>query len=100
MYYPGTLLYHLIYMRQLMKSDYEVSVEGPSIILEHRLRKLYPAVKQIHGKCGTLLYESQMMDTRMNLHALLTASVDGFIPGMKGATLANYTEFIDFVKNP
>jgi len=29
----------------------------------------------------------------MNLHALLTASIDGFIPGMKGTTLANYVEF-------
>lgn len=45
------------------------------------------------------MYESQMMDTRMNLHALLTASVEGYIPGMKGATLANYVEFVDFVKD-
>jgi glycerol-3-phosphate dehydrogenase len=44
--------------------------------------------------------ETQMMDTRMNLHALFTASVDNFIPGMKGANLANYVEFRDFIKNP
>ena len=100
MYYPGTLLYHLMYVRQLMKSDYEVSIEGPSMILKHKLRQLYPEVAPIHGKCGTLLYESQMMDTRMNLHALLTASVEGFIPGQKGATLANYVEFVDFTKDP
>lgn len=81
MYYPGTVFYHLIYLRQLMKSNYEVSIEGPSMILKHKLRQFYPEVSEIHGKCGTLLHESQMMDTRMNLHALLTASVEGFIPG-------------------
>ena len=35
----------------------------------------------------------------MNINSLLTASVDKFIPGMKGATLANYVEFKDFVKD-
>lgn len=99
MYYPGTLFYHLIYLRQLMKSNYDLSIEGPSMILKHKLRQLYPEVSPIHGKCGTVLYESQMMDSRMNLHALLTASVDGFIPGQKGAALANYVEFVDFLKD-
>ena len=36
----------------------------------------------------------------MNLHALLTASIEGFIPGMKGATLANYVDFQSFTKDP
>jgi hypothetical protein len=40
-----------------------------------------------------------MMDGRMNLNALLTASIEGFIPGMKGANLANYVEFRDYIKN-
>jgi glycerol-3-phosphate dehydrogenase len=33
-----------------------------------------------------------MLDGRMNLNSLFTASIDEFIPGMKGASLANYTE--------
>jgi len=37
--------------------------------------------------------EAQMHDSRMNLNTLFTAAVDEFIPGMKGATLANYVEF-------
>ena len=41
-----------------------------------------------------------MMDTRMNLHALFTASIEGFIPGMRGATLANYVDFQSFSKDP
>lgn len=35
----------------------------------------------------------------MNLNCLFTASIDEFYPGMKGATLANYCEFLDFVKD-
>jgi len=45
------------------------------------------------------MYETQMMDSRMNLNALLTASIDKYIPGMKGANLVNYTEFVDFIKD-
>lgn len=35
----------------------------------------------------------------MNINSLLTASIDDFIPGMKGAVLANYTEMRSFTKN-
>ncbi len=35
----------------------------------------------------------------MNMSTLLTASIDKFIPGMKGANLANYVEFQDFMKD-
>ncbi len=40
-----------------------------------------------------------MHDSRMNLNTLFTAAVDGYIAGMKGATLANYVEFVDFIKD-
>jgi hypothetical protein len=40
-----------------------------------------------------------MNDSRLNLTALFTAATDHLIPGMKGATLANYVEFRDFIKN-
>ena len=39
-----------------------------------------------------------MIDGRMALNGLLTSSISGFIPGMKGSILANYTEFVDFIK--
>jgi hypothetical protein len=39
------------------------------------------------------------MDTRMNILALNTATIDRFIPGMKGASAANYVEFQNFIKN-
>jgi hypothetical protein len=36
--------------------------------------------------------EAQMHDSRMNLNTLFTAAIEGYIKGMVGATLANYTE--------
>lgn len=35
----------------------------------------------------------------MNLISLLTSTIDKYIPGMKGANIANYVEFVDFIKN-
>jgi len=40
-----------------------------------------------------------MNDSRMNINSLLTASIDEYIPGMKGAVLANYTEMKSFTKD-
>lgn len=89
----------MMYLKQLMSSNYDVGVDGPKLIFKNKLRQLFPAITQIHGQSGVLMNETQMMDTRMNLHALLTASIDSFIPGMKGANLANYVEFKEYIKN-
>lgn len=35
----------------------------------------------------------------MNLNAILTSTVNQYVPGMKGANIANYTEFVDYIKN-
>lgn len=35
----------------------------------------------------------------MNLSALMTATIEKYIPGMKGANIANYVEFQDFIKD-
>jgi glycerol-3-phosphate dehydrogenase len=43
--------------------------------------------------------EAQMHDSRMNLNSLLTSTIDDYIPGMKGSTIANYVEFKRFLKN-
>lgn len=98
-YYPGMLLYHMIYLRQLMKSNFNTSVDGPRILGKKKLIDKFPNLKAIHGNSGVLMHEVQMMDSRMNWHALVTAQVDEFYPGMAGATLANYVEFQDFIKD-
>lgn len=35
----------------------------------------------------------------MAINSLLTSSIDQYIPGMKGATLANYVEFKSYIKD-
>ena len=48
-YWPGAFGYHLIYLKQLMSSDYSVAVSGPSIMRKRVLRDTYPDVKPLHG---------------------------------------------------
>jgi glycerol-3-phosphate dehydrogenase len=82
-----------------MRSDYEVGVDGPRMIMKNKLAKQFDSISHIHGLSGVLMNETQMMDTRMNLLALLTSSIEGFVPGMKGTTLVNYVEVTDLIKN-
>ena len=97
-YFPGSLGYHLIYLKQLMKSDFTVSVSGPKFISRTQLARDYAGLKALHGQYGSIMSEAQMSDSRMNLQSLFTAAVDDYIPGMKGATLANYVEMTEFTK--
>jgi hypothetical protein len=48
---------------------------------------------------GVTLNEVQTLDSRMALNSLLTSSIEKFVPGMKGANLANYVVFKSFVKD-
>lgn len=43
------------------------------------------------------MHETQMVDSRMNLNSLFTATKDEYVPGMKGVSLANYTKFKKFI---
>ena len=69
------------------------------MLTKSKVKTEFPNAKSLHNNYGTIMHEAQMNDSRMNINALLTASVDKFHPGMKGATLANYMEFKDFVKD-
>ena len=80
-YFPGSLGYHLIYLRQLMQSNYNVSVSGPKIVTNSKLRKQYPLAHELHGGYGTVMSEAQMSDSRMCINSLFTAAVDEFTPG-------------------
>lgn len=63
------------------------------------MRKSFPDLTALSGQFGVTMAEAQMHDSRMNLNTLFTAAVDGYHPGMKGATLANYVEFLEFTKD-
>jgi len=82
-----------------MSSNYQVAVGGPTIMRKRTLRDAYPDVKPLHGQWGSVMSETQMHDSRMNLNSLFTAAVDDYIPGMKGATLANYVEMKRLLKD-
>lgn len=98
-FYPGTFLYHCMYLKQLLGSDYTASLKAPKLLMKRKVAELYPDASKLHGKYGVLMQEAQMMDGRMAINSLLTSTVDQFVPGMKGATLANYVEFRDYLKD-
>ena len=98
-YWPGAFGYHLIYLKQLFASNFMVSISGPSIMSRSKVRREYPECKELHGGYGAVMSEAQMSDSRMCLNTLFTAAVSDYIPGMQGATLANYTEMLSFTKN-
>jgi len=92
-------LYHMMYMKQLFASNYSSSLKAPKLLLKKRVKELYPDATMMHGKYGVLMQEAQMVDGRMAINSLLTSTIDSYIPGMTGATLANYVEFRDYVKD-
>lgn len=98
-YFPATVFYHAMYYRQLMKAHYDKSISGPTILRKGTMKKMFPEMPPMHKNYGVVMHEGQMCDARMNIQSLLTASVDKFIPGMKGATLANYVELRALMKD-
>ena len=82
-----------------LSSDYNIILSGPKLLRKKKIIENFPEVKTIHGNYGVVMHEAQMIDSRMNLNTLLTSSIEGYIPGMKGSNLANYTEFLDFLKD-
>ena len=77
-YWPGAFGYHLIYLKEMMRSNYQVSLSGPTMLRKSTIRKEYPQVTALHNSYGALMSEAQMHDSRMNLNALFTAAVDGY----------------------
>jgi len=88
--------YHLIYKKSLWSSNYDKGLKAPKIYSKYEVKKFFPEVKEIHGNQGVMMQEAQMIDSRMAINSLLTATIDDYIPDMKGITLANYVEFKDF----
>lgn len=82
-----------------MKSNYTNAVSGPSFLFRSKVARLFPDIPSIHGCWGVKMHEAQMNDSRQNINSIFTSTVDGLIPGMKGATVANYISFKDFIKD-
>lgn len=56
-----------------------MSLSGPSFMSKSTLRKELPEFKALHGQYGAVMSEAQMIDSRMNLNSLFTASIDDYI---------------------
>ena len=56
-YFPGTFLYHMIYLKQLMSSNYTESLKGPSVMFKKKLRSQFKNLPNIHGNYGVVMHE-------------------------------------------
>ena len=57
-YFPGSLGYHLIYLKERMKSKFEVSISGPRIVSQSQLASEFTGLKQLHGQYGSVMSET------------------------------------------
>lgn len=97
-YYPAVVLYHLLYMKSSFNATITERIPGPKFLWKARVRQLFPDASSLHGFNGALMHEGQMIDSRMCVNSLLTASIDKFHPGQRGATLANYVQLQTLLK--
>jgi len=88
-----------MYMKEMLKTSFSESVSGPSMVSKFEMRRKFPNMLGVKNKWGVKIHEVQINDSRQALQSLLTCSIDNYIPGMKGATIANYTELLNFKKD-
>lgn len=87
--------------------DFISSIHGPRIVIPSDLNKMRNARFNPFSSSdpktqfyyGSLMHEVQFSDTRQCIMSLVTATIDKYEVGMKGANIANYVEFQDFIKN-
>jgi glycerol-3-phosphate dehydrogenase len=48
-YFPGCLLYHMIYLKELMNSNYTEAISGPRVLLKSKMAKMFEHIPNIHG---------------------------------------------------
>ena len=97
--FPGTIVYHLMYLMTSLKHEFYSSIKGPRMVLPRTLRKLFPTMTHLGGNYGTLLHEGQFNDTRQCIMSILTSTIEEYDQGMKGANIANYVSFDEFIKD-
>jgi hypothetical protein len=47
-----------MYMRELMKSNYETGLSGPKIMKKRKVIDMFKSLKAIHGQYGVLMQEA------------------------------------------
>ncbi|KEP62051.1 UNVERIFIED_CONTAM: FAD-dependent glycerol-3-phosphate dehydrogenase [Hammondia hammondi] len=59
----------------------------------------FPLLPAAELKGSLLYFDGQMNDSRMNLQLALTASLDGYVEGMKGACVGNHLNVVALLKD-
>lgn len=90
-------MYHKLSMRFLPATS-EFGCPGPRLISQDELKRNFPHLDS-KFKWGVVVYDGEMDDSRLLIETMLTASQDGYVPGMKGASLLNYARLDKFVKD-
>lgn len=96
-YYIGASMYHFLSYVNWWRTNYAYKLPRPSFVGRNMMKELFPLMKG--NNYGVKFCEGQMNDARLLIQTLLTSTQDNYIPNMKGATVANYVEFVDFIKS-
>lgn len=98
LYYSiGIGVYHFLSYFKWLFTDYTYKLPRPSFVSKNEMKNLFPVLKG--DNYGVKFAEGQTNDSRLLIQTVLTSSQDDYVPNMKGATVANYVEFVDFIKD-
>lgn len=97
--FPGCVVYHMIYFITCFGKDFNSTIRGPRIMSPWGIRKTFPKMETIKNYWGTVIHEGQFTDSRQCIMTLLTATIDKYEKGFKGANIANYVMFKSFIKD-
>uniref|UniRef100_A0A8C9LJ85 glycerol-3-phosphate dehydrogenase n=1 Tax=Piliocolobus tephrosceles TaxID=591936 RepID=A0A8C9LJ85_9PRIM len=79
--------------------SFEKGIPNSYYTLKTNTLEQSPLLKRDNLKGALIYYDGQHNDTRMNLFLILTSAMDNYVPGQVGATVCNYTEVVDFIKD-
>lgn len=96
-YAAGVSVYHFLSFFKWKLANYTYKLPRPSFVSKTEMKDLFPILKG--DNYGVKFAEGQTNDSRLMLQTVLTSSQDNYVPNMKGATVANYVEFVDFIKD-
>uniref|UniRef100_A0A8C9H5F0 Glycerol-3-phosphate dehydrogenase n=1 Tax=Piliocolobus tephrosceles TaxID=591936 RepID=A0A8C9H5F0_9PRIM len=79
--------------------SFEKGIPNSYYTLKTNTLEQSPLLKKDKLKGALIYYDGQHNDTRMNLYIILTSAIDNYVPGQVGATVCNYTEVVEFIKD-
>ena len=95
--YCSSYVYWGIWHIKSMFSPYSKYFHRPKLILPKDMKCLFPLIKEKSYGIKTLgMYVNYK---RLVIQSLLTSSIECYLACMQGATIANYVEFKDFIKD-